>query len=229
VADVHGDYLIELVVRDPWAPSDPDTVFVSFENVKPVADAGDNQSVVQGDTAYLDGRESCDANLDPLTYSWSIVSKPTDSVAEIEDPTSEQTQLVTDTPGEYVVSLVVSDGFVASDPNNITIVAISYQDAITETLQETMDTINTLDDSVFNNPNNKNALTNKINAALAKIDQGLYEDALDKLQNDILGKTDGCAKTGAPEPNDWIEDCESQAEVYPIIVEAIELLQALIL
>jgi len=229
VADVQGDYFIELVVSDPWASSDPDTLVVSFDNVKPVADAGDNQSVVQGDTVYLDGSGSSDANLDPLTYSWSIVSKPTDSLAEIDDPTSEQTQLVTDTPGEYVVSLVVSDGFVASDPDNITIVALTYQDATTETLQDTTETINnTLDDSVFNNPNNKNALTNKINAALAQIDKGNYENALDKLQNDILGKTDGCAKTGAPEPNDWIEDCESQNEVYSLVMEAINLLQELI-
>jgi len=228
VADVHGDYLLNLVVSDLWVSSDPDAVIVTFDNVKPVADAGNNQSVVQGDIVDLDGSGSSDANLDPLAYSWNIVSKPVGSLSEIEDPTAEQAQLITDIPGEYIVSLIVSDGFIPSDPDNITVVAVSYQDATTETLLDTTNSINTLDDSLFNNSNNKNALTNKINAALAQIDKGNYQNALNKLQNDILGKTDGCANTGAPEPNDWIEDCESQDEVYQMVMEAINLLQELI-
>jgi hypothetical protein len=72
-----------------------------------------------------------------------------------------------------------------------------------------------------------NTLTNKINAAIQMIDQGLYQDALDKLTNDILGKTDGCAITGAPDKNDWITNCTSQGQVYPLIIEAINLLRLL--
>jgi hypothetical protein len=69
---------------------------------------------------------------------------------------------------------------------------------------------------------------NKINAVLSEIDQGLYQDALSKLQNDILAKTNGCTETGAPDRNDWITDCGAQAQVYPLVVEAIELLRRLI-
>lgn len=228
VADIHGEYEIELVVSDPWESSEPDRVIVSFENVRPVAVAGNNQSVVQGDTVYLDGSGSYDANLDPLTYNWSIVSKPADSLAEIDDPSPMQTHFDADLPGEYIVSLIVNDGFVDSDPSNITAVAISYQDASTDKLQETINAINGLDDIVLKNPTNKNALTNKINAALAMIDQGLYQEARDKLENDISGKTDGCAEAGSPDKNDWIRDCVSQNEVYPLVMEAIELLDNLI-
>lgn len=73
-----------------------------------------------------------------------------------------------------------------------------------------------------------NALTNKINAVLQDVDQGLYQQALDKLQNDILAKTDGCAKTGAPDKNDWLKDCSSQNQVYPLIIQTINLLKSLI-
>jgi hypothetical protein len=27
------------------------------------------------------------------------------------------------------------------------------------------------------------------------------------IQNDILRKTDGCVRSGAPDNNDWITDC----------------------
>ena len=54
---------------------------------------------------------------------------------------------------------------------------------------------------------------------------GLYEDALDKLQNDILQKTDDCATEGSPDKNDWIITCENQAIVSPSILRAIELLE----
>ena len=58
--------------------------------------------------------------------------------------------------------------------------------------------------------------------------EGLYEDALDKLENDILKKTDGCAETGAPDSTDWILTCEDQAKVYPLVMRAIEIVQRLV-
>jgi hypothetical protein len=63
---------------------------------------------------------------------------------------------------------------------------------------------------------------------LDKIDRGMYDEAYDQLQNDILQKTNGCADSGAPDNNDWIRDCATQAEVYPLILEALSLLETLI-
>jgi hypothetical protein len=91
-------------------------------------------------------------------------------------------------------------------------------------------TINTLDPSVFKNENNQNALIEKLDDVITWVNQGSYQDALDKLQHDILGKTDGCTESEPPVPdgNDWIEDCASQAQVYPFIMEAIEYLESMI-
>lgn len=228
IADVNGVYVIQLAVSDPWTSSDPDTVSISFSNVKPVANAGVNQSVSRGDTVCLDGSNSSDANLDPLTYIWSIVSKPDGSMAVLDNPGAIVPCFIADMSGSYILSLVVNDGFENSDPSNITVIAIEDQNVVTEELEEIIITINGLDDAVLKNGNMKNALTNKINNVLEMIDQGLYQDALDKLENDILKKTNGCAETGSPDKNDWIKDCDAQGQVYPVIIEAIELLEDLI-
>lgn len=228
VADVHGEYVLELVASDSWASGAPASLVVSFENVKPVANAGGNQSVLRGDLVYVDGTASLDANGDSLSYRWSIVSAPAGSTAQLGDPTAAQTSFVANMAGTYVVSLVVNDGFVDSEPSNVTIVASSIQDEITETLTQTTDSVNMLDPGTLKNDKLRNALTNKINAVLEKVNQGLFQEALDKLRDDILGKTDGCATIGAPDQNDWITDCSAQGEVYPLVLETINFLNSLI-
>ena len=66
-----------------------------------------------------------------------------------------------------------------------------------------------------------------INAATPAIDERRYLDALDKLENDIIAKTDGCANAGAPDKNDCITSCAAQGQVYPFMIEAINLLKLL--
>jgi hypothetical protein len=77
------------------------------------------------------------------------------------------------------------------------------------------------------NENLKDALLNKINVVLEMIDEGLYESALSKLENDILQKMDGCGETGEPDKNDWIITCEEQSQVYPLVTETIEYVKGL--
>ena len=84
-----------------------------------------------------------------------------------------------------------------------------------------------LDTDSLKNSNMKNALMNKIEQVLEMIDAGLYEDALKKLENDILKKTDGCIKTGQPDKNDWIKTCEAQQQIYPFVIETIDYVNSL--
>jgi len=88
------------------------------------------------------------------------------------------------------------------------------------TLSDAVDMM--LDPDTQKNKNMKNALLNKICAVQQMLDKGRYEEALNKLQNDILQKTDGCAETGRPDKNDWIITCEGQGELYPLVMETIE-------
>jgi hypothetical protein len=75
--------------------------------------------------------------------------------------------------------------------------------------------------------NLKKTLLNKIETVLEMIDEGLYENALSKLEHDILEKTDGCGDAGEPDKNDWIITCEQQNVVYPLVVETIEYVKSL--
>jgi hypothetical protein len=223
-ADVPGDYAIALVVSDSWSSSSSDSVTMSFINSKPVANAGGNQSVVAGSLVELNGDGSTDANGDPLTYTWSFVSKPPGSLAVLTTSLPFAANFIADEPGTYVVSLVVNDGYINSDSANAAIVATGGTDAVVKVLTDVISAINNLAPGSFKNNNMANTLTNKINAAIQMIDQGLYQDAIDKLQNDILAKTDGCANAGGPDKNDWISNCTAQSQVYPLLMKTINLL-----
>ncbi len=225
IPDVYGDYVIELTVSDPTETGSTDSVTISFDNVKPVANAGGNKSLLVGDTAVLDGTGSTDANGDPLTYSWSFVSKPAGSTATLSGSTSPTTSFVADTNGTYDISLIVNDGLLDSDPDSASILAITVVNAITQILSDTMNVINNIPPAALKNPNMANALTNKINAVLKMIEKEQYQGALNKLTNDILTKTDGCANAGDPDQNDWIITCAEQDAVYSLIMEAIGIVQ----
>jgi hypothetical protein len=64
-----------------------------------------------------------------------------------------------------------------------------------------------------NAQNRKNAFLNKLDQVIAAIDSGQYPNAINKLVNDIGKKTDGCVTSGAADKNDWIVDCQAQAQL----------------
>jgi PKD domain len=122
-ADLPGTYVASLVVNDGIANSAPVTVTVigTTGNAVPIANAGVAQSVIAGAVVTLNGGGSFDANGDPLTYSWSLVSKPAGSSAFIALPTSAAPTFAADATGIYVASLVVNDGTVNSLSTSVTV------------------------------------------------------------------------------------------------------------
>jgi hypothetical protein len=237
VADTDGDYIIELVVTDDLGTmSVPDEVVVSSGNVKPVADAGGNQLAIVDHLVLLDGSGSYDANNDTLTYSWNMVSIPKGSFADLSDPLVVDPDFVPDVKGWYLISLVVNDGELDSDPDNATILAIDANN-IDEFVQALWDAINAInlivkkDINNINNYNNRNALTNKILSVIFNYVKGEYDQKmLDKLTDDIAGKFDGCAldDPAAVDQNDWIMNCHAQDLVYPHLDLAITILDGML-
>ncbi|MBK7106843.1 MAG: T9SS type A sorting domain-containing protein [Ignavibacteriae bacterium] len=228
IVDVYGEYKIELIVNDSWTSSNSDQIVISFNNVKPLADAGNNQSYLTTEIVYLDGSSSSDENNDILNYIWSIASKPEGSESLIDAQNIINPTFVPDMVGEYVITLIVNDGELESDPSSITVSVLSRLTVVSETLQEGIQTINQLPLESLKNSNMANTLTNKLNTILLKVDQGNYVDAENQLTNDLLKKTDGCANSGTPDKNDWITDCESQNQIYTLIIQSIDLLNDLI-
>jgi hypothetical protein len=126
VADLAGVYVATLVVNDGKADSAPATVTITVAsaNAVPVANAGGPQNLLL-DAYYstigtavvaLDGSGSTDANRDSLTFVWALTWKPAGSRATLSDSTSVRPTFIADSPGVYVVTLVVNDGKVSSSP-----------------------------------------------------------------------------------------------------------------
>lgn len=119
--DRAGEYVVQLVVSDGTDSSPPDTVTISTLNSNPVANAGADQSGTVGTVIHLDGSNSSDVDGDLLTYQWSLTSKPTGSTAVLQNPTTATPQFTLDTPGSYIVQLLVHDGTVDSAPVTVTV------------------------------------------------------------------------------------------------------------
>jgi sugar lactone lactonase YvrE len=114
VPDVPGVYRARVVVSDN-VDTDADTVRIvaTLANGAPVANAGTDAAVDLGTQFPLNGSGS-DPNGDPLSYSWTLVTKPTGSEAAIVSPASQNTVVVIDVHGTYVIRLTVSDGTLSS-------------------------------------------------------------------------------------------------------------------
>ncbi|MCF7918989.1 MAG: choice-of-anchor J domain-containing protein [Candidatus Cloacimonetes bacterium] len=88
----------------------------------PIADAGEDQSVIGGDFVTLDGSGSFDMNGDALTYAWTAPAGITLSSTTVIMPTftaPENTMVV-----DYTFSLVVTDNDGASDPDEVVVTVI---------------------------------------------------------------------------------------------------------
>ena len=124
-ADAVGVYVVSLVVNDGKldSPVVPVTITAAAANSAPVANAGANQNVTVGVLATLDGTASTDADRDLLTYTWTLLAKPTGSTATLSSTTSPKPTITPDVAGTYVASLVVNDGKVNSTAVGTTLTA----------------------------------------------------------------------------------------------------------
>jgi len=129
-ANVDGIYIITLVVNDGSVNSVEDivTVTASTGNSDPVANAGANQNVDTGSLVTLDGSASSDADLDTLTYAWTITTAPGGSSASLSNAATASPTFTADIDGSYVITLVVNDGTVDSIADSVAINATTPVD-----------------------------------------------------------------------------------------------------
>jgi len=130
-ADVVGTYVVQLIVNNGTYSSLPplsyssknrtNTVTITNQDVIPVASAGPAQTVPVGSVVNLDGTASSNINGEKLTYNWSLIHTPPNSMASLYLPTSENPYFTTDLAGKYVAQLVVNDGVVDSAPSTVEI------------------------------------------------------------------------------------------------------------
>ncbi len=115
--DVAGNYVIQLIVRDGIASSNPATVTITATagvNRAPVANAGMNQSVNVGTQVTLNGSGSSDPDGNTITYVWLLTSKPAGSAATLVNPATVSPKFTPDIVGSYTAQLIVNDGMLNS-------------------------------------------------------------------------------------------------------------------
>lgn len=127
VADVAGSYVASVIVNDGITNSSADAVTVnaSVANAAPVANAGVSQNVVTGTSVTLDGSASSDANSDPLSFAWTLTSKPLGSTASLSSPSSAKPTFTADVAGTYVALLTVNDGKINSSQATANVTAVA--------------------------------------------------------------------------------------------------------
>ncbi|WP_220348128.1 YHYH protein [Thalassotalea euphylliae] len=93
----------------PSTDTTPPTTTPPAQNNAPVANAGENQSSILGDSISLNGAQSADSDGDSLSYLWAITSAPNGSAVSLTDAENVNTNFTPDIAGDYVISLTVSD------------------------------------------------------------------------------------------------------------------------
>ena len=126
-ANLSGDYVVELIVKDPTEYSTPVRVTITaapFDST-PVANAGvETRTVIAGDLVKLDGSLSFDADGSQLTYQWSL-TRPSGSTAVLTSTTSANPSFIADVAGVYSATLIVRCTTANSAPVTVTITALA--------------------------------------------------------------------------------------------------------
>ena len=104
---------------------------------------------------------------------------------------------------------------------------------ILEKLDEVVTAIVEADTDKFKNSAFQRILSQKVEVIKNLITNGTlfgsaYSLALDRLQTDLLKKTDGCILTGTNDSNDWVTDCDLQKQLYWAINEIIIMINIIV-
>src|SRR5690606_32002759 len=120
--DVPGAYVATLVVNDGTADSEPDSVTIETRNSAPRADAGSDWTVAVWALVELGGPGSSGPEGGLVwAYTWRVTVLPDGSKASLANANTARPACVVDRPGEYVVTLIVSDGELDSEPSSVRI------------------------------------------------------------------------------------------------------------
>lgn len=131
--DAVGTYVVKLEVEDVHGlKSVPDYVIITIEEPEnlPVALAGSDVSTAVSTLTALDGSRSYDPLGRTLTYSWTLVDKPTAStLTSLTNADTAAASFTPDAKGVYVANLVVSNGLASSIADAVSITAVGDDSA----------------------------------------------------------------------------------------------------
>ncbi len=127
----HGVYVFELVVSDYTEKSHPSRVVIYVKKdpeKKPLADAGDDFSLILGNIAQLSGMNSrsSDVNnkLEALTFKWEMVHSPEGSSVKIQNSNLPNPTFRPDKSGIYKIQLIVGNEDTTSGPDEVIVLVM---------------------------------------------------------------------------------------------------------
>ncbi|MBB4842598.1 hypothetical protein HNP55_001113 [Paucibacter oligotrophus] len=113
--DVDGDYTIQLRVTDPQGAYSDRQVLIKVGDAPPVIVYDHNNwTAILGSNATANAGFSYSPQARPLSYQWTLDSRPAGSSTAIPTSSSAQLSFTPDLPGTYIASVVVSDGTLRS-------------------------------------------------------------------------------------------------------------------
>lgn len=92
---------------------------------EPIALAGNSQTAIAGNVVVLRGSAASNAST-PITYSWTLTSKPTGSQTVLTSATTANPTFTPDISGVYVAQLIINDGQANSAPATVAVTARDY-------------------------------------------------------------------------------------------------------
>ncbi len=107
-------------------------------NQQPVADAGTDQDITEGDLVSLDGTASSDPDTDPLSYSWTGPAGITLSDNASDSPTFTAPEVTADTT--FMFTLIVNDGTIDSNADTVLVIVRQQNKIPVITGQSTLST-----------------------------------------------------------------------------------------
>jgi subtilisin family serine protease len=115
---------------DTWtvqtAPNDYPSLQWQTETISPTADAGDAQTVEEGEAVTLNGTGSSHPEGESLTYSWAQTSGPDLSLTDTDTATPEFTAPEVNNPTDLTFELTVDDGQ-ATDTDTTTVSVVDSE------------------------------------------------------------------------------------------------------
>jgi PKD repeat protein len=232
----NGVYTVTVTVTDDDGGVGTDTAQVTVSNVAPTVSI---DSVDQPNPQFIlpvvhtltfNGSFTDPGWLDTHNATWDFGDGTVAAGALAEEQTQPDStgnttsQHAYSAPGDYTVTLNITDddGGVGIDTRVIAVISCE------EAIPVVDDCVQNLPDDAFrNNPEKrKNAFSEKLGEVIGLVDAGEYQEAIDKLRNDVRAKADGHVD-GNPR-NDWITDPEAQEEICTMIDDLIAYLETLL-
>ncbi len=221
--DLAGRYVIQLTVVDQDGLESAPSLIVIVENPPPAANAGLDQLVLVSSVVTLTGTGT-DPNGDALTYDWLLLVRPSGSTAGLSNPGLASTTFVADRPGTYVAQFRVTDYLGASAWDQVQVTAATATGYAEAQMQAAASIVGVLSRGAVTSSGNQNALLQHLSNAVTALGSGRTADARQQIQL-ALSRVDGCALRGTPDGNgpgrDWLTSCVSEAQVYPLLSEAL--------